>query len=230
MVPLADAVSGLSDHPSLSEAVYRRLLAKVIGGELSPGLRLREERLCADLGVSRTPLREALIRLVREGVLEQQPRRGCRVRTPSENELADLMEARGLLEGAILRAWFERLDRARCRDLERRLRAAPSKGRAAHAAELLAVDEALHGIILASCPNRVLVEQVERLVLRCRPWRVYRIEENVDREGMGEERLTILRAILAGEPAKAEKALKRHFEISGEYFGKPDAGEGMKSP
>jgi len=207
--PLGDA------HPSLSEAVYRKLLSKLLAGAYPAGARLREERLCAELGVSRTPLREALIRLVREGFLEQQPRRGCLVRPRRENELADLMEARSLLEGLLLRTYFQRLDLAGLRELEARLAGPmPPSGE-----EILAVDEALHDLIHAACPNRLLVECVKRYALQCRPYRVHRSEGGADRAAMAEERLAILRAILSGDAHGAAEALARHFRVSEAYFG-----------
>lgn len=82
-----------------AETAYEMIRRGVLSGEFARGQRLREEELAALVGVSRTPVREALRRLNAEGLVDFTPNRGARVTAWSERELEDLYEARALLEG-----------------------------------------------------------------------------------------------------------------------------------
>lgn len=98
-----------------AEAAYGVIRAGILSGEFARGQRLREEELAERVGVSRTPVREALRRLDAEGLIDFTPNRGARVTAWSERELEDLYEARALLEGygarlAAMRITGEELD------------------------------------------------------------------------------------------------------------------------
>ncbi|MGB3437657.1 MAG: GntR family transcriptional regulator [Actinophytocola sp.] len=82
-----------------AETAYEVIRRGVLSGEFARGQRLREEELATFVGVSRTPVREALRRLNAEGLVDFTPNRGARVTAWSERELEDLYEARALLEG-----------------------------------------------------------------------------------------------------------------------------------
>jgi DNA-binding GntR family transcriptional regulator len=82
-----------------AETAYEVIRQGVLSGEFARGQRLREEELAARVGVSRTPVREALRRLNAEGLVDFTPNRGAKVTAWSERELEDLYEARALLEG-----------------------------------------------------------------------------------------------------------------------------------
>src|SRR2546429_295825 len=71
----------------------------IIDGRLSPGRRLKEEELARELGISRTPIREALLILQSEGLVEATPNRGATVRAHTVDDLDDLYQLRALLEG-----------------------------------------------------------------------------------------------------------------------------------
>ena len=86
-------------RPSLGQEVTQHLKRQVVIGELKPGHRLVEERLARDLGISRTPVREALHRLEQEGVLSKRPRGGYEVRPLTPEEVSDALGVRSALEG-----------------------------------------------------------------------------------------------------------------------------------
>jgi DNA-binding GntR family transcriptional regulator len=87
----------------LERRVYERLRDEIIAGELQPGEQLVEARIAEELGVSKTPVREALIRLQRDGLVEIEPYRGARVLEPSEQDVREILELRRLLESQIAR-------------------------------------------------------------------------------------------------------------------------------
>jgi DNA-binding GntR family transcriptional regulator len=83
-----------------ASAVATELIRQaILDGRLSPGARLKEEELAQQLGISRTPVREALLILQAEGLVEATPNRGATVRTHDADELDDLYQLRALLEG-----------------------------------------------------------------------------------------------------------------------------------
>jgi DNA-binding GntR family transcriptional regulator len=82
-----------------AETAYTLIRAGVLSGEFARGQRLREEQLARQIGVSRTPVREALRRLDAEGLVEFTPNRGARVSAWTRQELEDLYDIRAMLEG-----------------------------------------------------------------------------------------------------------------------------------
>ncbi len=113
-----DALSSVTTGPSISEQVYRSLRASLLEGAYPSGAQLSEAGLAQRLDVSRAPVREALERLVQEGLLVRRPRRGTFVRSYDRAQVGELMELRGVLETAaahlaVVRASDEELDALR---------------------------------------------------------------------------------------------------------------------
>ncbi len=101
----------ISTRPSrLADQVYGRLMAAILDGTIGQGDRLIQEKLAEDLAVSRTPVREALLRLEREGVIEQAGRKGFVVKTVSEGMIRSIYQAREAVEGYAARVVAERSD------------------------------------------------------------------------------------------------------------------------
>lgn len=86
---------------SLEESVYEAVRDGIISGELLPGDPLVEAQLSADMGISKTPVREALIRLARDGLVVQEPHRRSRVATPTAEDVRQACEMRRWVEGEI---------------------------------------------------------------------------------------------------------------------------------
>lgn len=91
------------DHPNLSTRAYEVIKRKIVNGEITPGTKLQEDRLAEELGISRTPIREALSRLAQEGLVEIIPRRGTYVVEFSLFDIVHLLEIREALEGMAAR-------------------------------------------------------------------------------------------------------------------------------
>jgi DNA-binding GntR family transcriptional regulator len=87
----------------LERRVYEQLRDEILTGTLTTGAQLVEARIATDLGVSKTPVREALIRLQRDGLVEIEPYRGARVIEPAEADVREILELRILLECHIAR-------------------------------------------------------------------------------------------------------------------------------
>ncbi len=144
----------------LRDEVYRQLLDAIHRGELAPGTRVRDTNLATRLGVSRTPVREALLRLAREGVLNSDMGRGFRVPPLDAAEIGETGQLLAALEALALDLTTDfpadRLDRLA--EIDRRME--QTRGDAARCVEL---EEEWHSVLLEGCPNRQLLELLTSL-------------------------------------------------------------------
>lgn len=144
----------------LRDQVYREIVSQIHQGVLAPGTRVQDTTLALQLGVSRTPVREALLRLAREGVLDADAGRGFRLRPFARDELRDVGGILAALEPLALRLAPEfSADRlAGLADLARRLE--QTRGDIERVVEL---DDAWHQSLIEDCPNRRLLELIATL-------------------------------------------------------------------
>jgi DNA-binding GntR family transcriptional regulator len=96
-------MKAVKNLPNLKEAVYQRLKDSIVRGEIPPGSKIVETLISRKLGVSRTPLREAINRLEQDGLVKLIPRRGTFVHTQSVAEIIESLEIREVLEGLAAR-------------------------------------------------------------------------------------------------------------------------------
>jgi DNA-binding GntR family transcriptional regulator len=140
--------------------VYRLILTRIHNGNLAPGSRVRDAELAVEMGVSRTPVREALLRLASDGVLESAMGRGFRVRPIDAAELREVGDILGALESLALRlsppVTGERLERLR--QVDRRLE--QTRGDVSRCLDL---EDEWHRVLLEACPNARLLELIGSL-------------------------------------------------------------------
>ena len=192
---------------SVAEQVYNRLLDEIVKGARPAGDKLSEEHVCASLGVSRTPAREALMRLHRDGLVERFPRRGCFVKSQDAAEIAELFECRAWLECLALEQGFDDIPDEALGGLERALKPGAALTRAAS----LKADDRLHALIIEACPNRHLREVAGQMLLRTYPFRFWRTHSGAPVGAVSRERLAIVRAIRRGDRAAASRLLREHI-------------------
>ncbi len=148
---------------SISELAIEYIKDRLERGELKPGDRIDEKELSDTLGVSRTPIREALIQLNKEGVVEIRPRRDIRVREFTDKELREIYQAIGILEAE---AVVEALPHLSPKDLED-MRQMITRMKKAHAQRdlrtYLDVNLKLHNLPLSRCENSLLLHIITDL-------------------------------------------------------------------
>jgi DNA-binding GntR family transcriptional regulator len=180
---------------SLAEEVATRLRAQILDGALPPGQRLNEAHLAAALGVSRTPLREGLIRLASEGLVDRVAGRGFGVRSMDASELRELYPIRACLEVLALRLAGSPSERTLAE-----LRAANWElAQDARPATRVGRDEAFHRGLLAHCPNRCLLELLADLTARCRRYEHRFVEGGARARDAAAQHAEILRALESGD-------------------------------
>ena len=153
---------------SLAEQAYLELVRQIMDGRLDGGVRLTEEGLSREFGISRTPVREALRRLAEEGLIESLPRRGYQVCRPDPEAVEELFACRAMIEPLALESAISRIPEAKLAGWKRRLEEAAPEERISVA---LAADAALHSLITEYCTNRCLGEIAARLIRRTAPFR-----------------------------------------------------------
>ena len=202
------AVAEAVAQHSQSELAYQRILDRVVSLEMPPGSVVNEARLREELGIGRTPIREALQRLARENLVRSIPHRGTFVTEVNITDLARITEVRVVLEAHAARLAAEKLsnaDRETIDDLLALLGGAVTDQR-----ELMRLDRLIHRTIYRAARNPFLEATLERYFnLSLRLWylvldREVRLREAVD------EHVELLRAILAGDGELAETIMRRH--------------------
>lgn len=204
-------MNALIPREPLRVAVRRVLIERLLSGELEPGSDINEKELCEDLGVSRTPVRQALLHLEFEGFLDSQQGKGFSVLPLRAGVAAELYPLVGALEALALR-WSAPLTEEVGRALNalNQRRAALDRDQYEERIEL---DDQWHDLLLSGCENRQLLG-----VLRLLKNRLYRYEhaiaEGTDRLGDStSEHRAIQGAFEAGETEKAAHLLQEHWRI-----------------
>ncbi|HEY3686534.1 MAG TPA: GntR family transcriptional regulator [Streptosporangiaceae bacterium] len=203
-------MSGLTPIPRgapLRAEVYARVVGLVLDGAYGPGAALTEAALSRALDVSRTPVREALLRLEAEGVLESAPARGFTVRPLLAEEAAELYPILAALEALAVRTGAgsdaglaDRLDPvfaelASCADPVRRWR----------------LDSAGHDALVAASGNRRLADHARRLRTTLSRYELAYMREVRSRQDADRQHREIAAALAAGESERAAVLVERHW-------------------
>lgn len=191
--------------------VLARLRDMAIAYELKPGERLSEIELAARLGVSRTPVREALARLVTDGFLEPAPRGFVR-RPLDVQETLDLYEARLAIERECLRLALERATPAEVEEARAFLARSRTVPPDTPVRELVALDEAFHLRIAGMARNAELRRMLANLNERIRFVRWLDMEA-VGRDSTQREHQALLDALARGDAAAAAECLATHISL-----------------
>jgi DNA-binding GntR family transcriptional regulator len=199
---------------SLADRAYLQLREEIIGVALPPGTLLREEDLTRRLGVGRTPVREAVQRLHRDGFVTVIPRRGTLVSEINITDLAGIYEVRAHLESWAARLAAERAgpaDRAEAEALLAELEALSPGGGYEH---LLTLDRRIHRFAYRCAQNAHLAEtldQYHNLSLRILNVAMKRYPKLTPRlDDVVHDQRQLLKSIIAGDGAAAERAAAEH--------------------
>jgi GntR family transcriptional regulator, rspAB operon transcriptional repressor len=205
-------ITGLdaADRPQIKDLVYQRLVEAVVSHELPPGTHLKERDLEVSLGVSKTPIREALVRMEKERLVDISPYRGAVVRTLTKADLREVYDLRELLEGFCARRAAMVFTEEQEQKLRRNLRAS----REAVAADsdtvpalLEEFDHILHEAAAGHRVGALLIDLEFQLQLFGR----LASEAPGRPESSIEEHASILHAIVTRDPDGAEKLCRRHI-------------------
>lgn len=205
-------------HAPLRDVVADAIRQAIVSGRLKPGERLVEERLAAELGVSRNPVREAIRSLATEGLIEVTPRRGAAVMSLDTDDALEMIEVRAALEGLNARLAARHSTPTQIAALRKVLeegRAKAAKGNGTPE-DFVALNATYHDLLAKAGSNRVLGDIMRTLRERTAPLfgplGLSRAVAN------WEEHAGILEAVIAGNQTLAESLAARHVLSTGEAY------------
>ncbi len=196
------------DRANISAAAGETVRAMIVDGRLGGGERINEVHLAAQLGVSRTPLREALAGLVAEGALIAKPRLGYFVLPLTLEEFEQIYDIRPLLDPEALR--LAGIPSAKQLDRLERLNDKLAAARDPETA--IDVDDAWHAELLSGCPNKVLLDLIDAMIRRTRRYELALMRETSNVRVATEDHVRIQAALRAGDLGSACAALKQNMQ------------------
>lgn len=200
-------------EPTRTNLAYNTIKRQLLAGEFALSARLGEERLAGELGVSRTPIREAVSRLHAEGLLEHHPDGGYTPAVPNLDEIVELYEVRSILENAAIRRPGH--DPAALRSLRDDWQALAEDADAATPDPgFVLVDEDFHFRLAAASGNRSLANTLAVINERIRIVRMHDFLTSERIHATIEQHLGILAALLANEVDLAQRNLVEHLAES----------------
>jgi DNA-binding GntR family transcriptional regulator len=190
----------------LSVQVYQRIREMILSGELKPGEKLAQEKIAAQLGVSRMPLHKAFVMLEEEFLVESIPRRGIFIRKPDIREIMDAFECREGLEGIAARRATENLTDAEIEHLEKLFE--PFKaGSPIDSNTYQTADQEFHEMIIRASGNKVMdrLNHIGNVLIRTYPKGIILpLEESLNDHAL------IIQAFKNRNQDKAEELIRLH--------------------
>lgn len=200
-----------SSPRTVNEAAFDRLRELIFSGEIAAGSRLDERTLAERIGVSRTPLRDAIGQLVNLGVAERRVYKGTFLHAFTAKQIEDLYEVRKALEGLAARTASELATPDGLDRLEAIIRHGTTSFEDGAMAEFERADREFHALVAHMAGNELLVEELDRLALRIQLVRhIANLESSVAAETIN-DRQEVLLALRARDPVAAEAAMTRHL-------------------
>lgn len=217
-------MSALPDDTAQIDPIYRELRRLIIEGRYRPGVRLIEERLAQDLGVSRTPVRQALARAAAEGLVRIYPNRGAVVRVFTRDDLVQTYDLRAVLEGYAAHQAAQRMTPAQLVTLETEhatLEAAMSRQFASREEEvhfLVEHNQVFHNTIIAAGGNQRLADMLPLVVDVPLQFRSFYWYSHDERQISNFFHGSILTALRLREGDRARALMQEHIYSGRDFF------------
>lgn len=202
----------MDEYLPLRDVVFQTLRKAILTGELKPGERLMEIHLANKLGVSRTPIREAIHKLELEGLVTMLPRRGAMVSEISESGLKDVLEVRRDLDSFCAELASARISESEKEDLKNAYNAF-NEAVATHDATIMAkADVAFHDIIIKATGNERLITIINNLGEQMYRYRFEYIKDETKRDNIMSEHKALMDSIISGNAEAARDAARKHID------------------
>ena len=202
-----------------SDQLREAIEEEIVMGRLPPGSRIDDTALALRFGVSRTPIREALIHLASSGLIQIRRRRGAQVSEIEPHRLFEMFEVMAELEVMCARRAARRSSEPQRQALLTALSLTRKAGETRDVDAYFHENEAFHQAIYAASQNAFLIEQTLLLQRRLRPYRRLQLRVRDRMSNSQAEHEAITAAIIAGDADLAAEHIRGHIVIQGERFG-----------
>lgn len=196
----------------LRDVVFKTLRRGILTGELKPGERLMEIHLANRLGVSRTPIREAIRKLELEGLVTMIPRRGAEVANITEKNLKDVLEVRQALESLAIELACERISEEKKQELKERLEQVEKAVATKDTSAIASADVAFHDTIVEASGNLRLTQLVSNLGEQMYRYRFEYIKDVSKHSQIIQEHRVMYESILEKDREKAAQIVMTHID------------------
>lgn len=196
----------------LRDVVFNTLRQAILTGDLKPGERLMEIHLANRLGVSRTPIREAIRKLELEGLVIMIPRRGAEVAQITEKSMNDVLEVRRALDALCTELACERISEEEIKELKSACEHFEQAVKSKDAKKIAQADVALHDIIVKATGNCRLVQLINNLSEQMYRYRYEYIKDASQHQRLIEEHRIIYESIVKKDRETAAQAAKMHID------------------
>lgn len=195
----------------LRDVVFNTLRRAILTGELEPGERLMEIHLANRLGVSRTPIREAIRKLELEGLVTMIPRRGAEVAQITEKSLQDVLEVRRALDALSVELACDRISAEALSALGSACEAFAMATKTKDTKRMAEADVALHNIIVQAADNSRLVSLVNNLSEQMYRYRFEYLKDASSHGILQQEHLEMYHSILKKDKITAADVVRKHI-------------------
>ena len=206
-----DLKLNISEYLPLRDVVFKTLREAILKGDLAPGERLMEIKLANQLGVSRTPIREAIRKLELEGLVVMVPRKGAEVAKITEKELRDVLEVRASLEELAISLACERITDEKIAELKDALEQFRTVIKGKDVTKIAQMDVAFHDVIFEATQNARLVQMVNNLREQMYRYRLEYLKDFSTHSRLDEEHVKIFEAVSARDIERATALIREHI-------------------
>ena len=201
----------MNEYLPLRDVVFNTLRRAILRGELKPGERLMEIQLANKLGVSRTPIREAIRKLELEGLVLMIPRKGAEVAEITEKNLRDVLEVRCALEELAVQLACERIDKRGIKELHTAADRFRDVLGSDDITQIAQADEAFHDVIFTATDNERLIQLLNNLREQMHRYRIEYLKKKECYPQLLGEHEAIISAIERHDKEKATRITGQHI-------------------
>jgi DNA-binding GntR family transcriptional regulator len=200
------------EKKTLHEEIANNLRELIMAGELQKGDKIKEDELCSSMGISKTPLREALRVLSVEGLIRLVPNRGSFVSTPTFEEIREMFGVMSLLEGVCAREAAEKMGEKDLAILEKLHKKLEENYRRKAQREYIRINNQFHSFVQELAGNRTLNQIVNGLRKKILLYRYQSLNLPERFAQSIQEHRDLLEAFRKKDPKKAETLMRRHLK------------------
>ena len=207
-----DLTLNMDAYLPLRDVVFNTLREAILKGELKPGERLMELQLAAKLGVSRTPIREAIRMLEQEGLAVTIPRKGAEVAKMTEKDMEDVLQIREALDELAAKIACEQISEEQLEKLVATMHEFEESTKTDNVKKIAEADVKFHDIIYQSTGNPKLVNMLNNLREQMYRYRVEYLKEGETRDVLVKEHEELTKAIRERDVERAKQLSFQHIE------------------